>query len=132
MKEVQGLTYVYGYDALPAAIGNTPTMLIIPLEGEFDYGVGGPFIAHHEIQATLYITNQIVPAAYAKAVPFIERIRDKIAGDITLDSNVVHILPSSQAPFYDGPGGITYNGKQYLGVIFRFEVKERESYTVAA
>ena len=124
---------VHGYDTLPAAIGASPTLIILPLEGEFDYGAGGPNTGHYEIQMTLYVTTQKLPEAYAQLVPFIELVRDKLAGNMSLDNTVEHCLPSANAPFFDGPGGILYAGVQYLGIIFRIEVKERESsFTVAA
>jgi hypothetical protein len=134
MREVEGIEQVHSYDDLPGSIGASPTMIILPLEGVFDYSVGGPNTGHHEIQATLYLTSQMAPEAYATVVPFIELVRDKLAGNLTLDNNVEHCLPSQAAPFYDGPGGIRYAGNMYLGIIFRLTVKENESgnYTVAA
>lgn len=134
MKEVAGIEQVHSYEDLPGAIGATPTMIIMPLEGVFDYSAGGPNTGHHEIQATLYVSSQMLPSAYGLAVPFIELVLHKIAGNMTLDNNVEHCLPSKDAPFYDGPGGILYAKNQYLGIIFRLEVKENEigNYTVAA
>jgi hypothetical protein len=134
MKEVAGIEQVYSYEDLPGVIGTMPAMIVMPLEGVPDYSAGGPNTFHHEIQATLYVTSQMLPSAYGLAVPFIELVLHKIAGNMTLDNNVEHCLPSQAAPFYDGPGGILYAKNMYLGIIFRFTVKENEAgdYTVAA
>ncbi len=134
MEEVDGIVAVHGFEDLPAAISASPTMIVLPVEGTFEYSEGGPQRGQHEIQATLYVTTQLAPEGYKQVVPFIERVRDKLAANMSLDNTVVTVLPSASAPFYDGPGGILYAKKQYLGIIFRWTVKENEDnkYTVAA
>ena len=127
MEEVDGILKAHSFEDLPAAISASPTMIVLPIEGQFEYSEGGPFSGQHEVQGTLYVTSQLAAEAYKQVVPFIERVRDKLAANISLDNTVATILPSASAPFYDGPGGILYAKKQYLGIIFRWTVKENES-----
>ncbi len=134
MEEIPELEQVHVYDDLPAAILVWPSLIILPIQGRVDYGAGGPQTAHHELQLTAYVASQIAPEGYSTAVPLIEAIRNKLAANITLDGKVAHCLPSAEAAFYDGPGGIVYAGTMHMGIIFRIRVKENESgtYTVAA
>jgi di/tricarboxylate transporter len=77
---------------------------------------------------TLYVVNTVAPEAYAVAVPFIEKVRNALAADIQLGANCEHCMPvTAPAPFYEGPGGITYGDKEHLGIIFHVIVKENES-----
>lgn len=136
MAAIAGITggagQVHKYDELPGSIVVFPTMIILPIGGDQEYSLGGPDIAHHVVQLTLYVANQILPEAYAVAVPFIELVRNALAADIQLGGNCEHCLPvSSPAPFYEGPGAIEYAGQTYLGIIFRVTVKENESGTFA-
>ncbi len=134
MGEVSGITQVHTYKELPGSLHVFPTMIVLPVSGNFEYSAGGPNVGYHEVEATLYVANQILPEAYDVAIPFIELVRNKIASEMTLDDTVEHILPSQSAPFYDGPGGITYAGSRHLGIKFTFRVKENEggTYTVSA
>lgn len=130
MAAVAGLEQVHLYDELPGSIMVFPTMLIMPTGGDQEYSKGGPAIAHHVVQLTLYVANQILPEGYAVAVPFIELVRNALAADIQLGANCEHCLPvSAPAPFYEGPGSIEYGNKTHLGIIFRVTVKENESGT---
>lgn len=134
MAEVTGITQAHDFSDLPAAIGVFPTMIILPIEGRFEYSAGGPFKGYHEVQMTLYVASQVVPEAMSRAVPFITSVRNKLAGNMSLDGTVEHCRPSKSAPFYDGPGGIRYANQQLAGIVFRIEVKEDEagSYSVSA
>lgn len=130
-----GLGQVHLYDELPGTIQVFPTMLIIPMGGDQEYSLGGPAIAHHVVQLTLFVASQVLPEAYAVAVPFIELVRNALAADMQLGANCEHCLPvTAPSPFYEGPGAITYGDKEHLGIIFRITVKENESgtYAVAA
>jgi hypothetical protein len=121
---------VHLYDELPATIMVFPTMLIIPMGGDQEYSLGGPAIAHHVVQLTLFVASQLLPEAYAVAVPFIELVRNALAEDMQLGANCEHCLPvTAPAPFYEGPGAIAYGDKEHLGIIFRITVKENESGT---
>jgi hypothetical protein len=133
LGEISGITQVHKYDSLPAALGGFPLYVILPLQGSPEYSMGGPQLFFHEVQATLFLANQLLPEAHSQAIPFIELTRNKIAANMGLDGTVEYCMPSDSAPFYDGPGGVNYNQKQYLGIIFRFSVKENETaaYTVS-
>lgn len=125
-----GAGQVHLYDELPGTIMAFPTMLILPIGGDQEYSLGGPAIAHHVVQLTLYVANQISPEAMAVAVPFIELVRNALAADIQLGANCEHCLPvTAPSPFYEGPGAIEYGDKTHLGIIFRVTVKENESGT---
>ena len=129
---------VRGYTDLPAAIVELPTMIVLPLRAVHQYSAGGPAVWVHELQATLYISPVVLPESFQKAIPFIKLVRDKMAANLTLTGlswsggRVSHWLPQTDAPFYEGPGRVTYAGadgteKEYLGIIFRMELKEVET-----
>lgn len=132
VEEVSGITQVHTYLDLPAAIGAWPTAIILPREGHFEYGSGGPQKAVHQLRIAVYCAGQILPQGYAVAVPLIELIRDKLAANFTLGGLVAHIQPADGAPTYDGPGAMRYANKQHLGFIMNYRVKENEggTYTV--
>ena len=135
MESVAGIEQAHQYDDLPATIDVCPSMIILPIGGDQEYSVGGPNVAYHVVNMTLYVAVQVLPEAYAVAVPFIERVRNALAGDIQLGGNCAHCLPvTAPAPFYEGPGSITYGNKEHLGIIFHIIIKENESgdYPVAA
>lgn len=135
MEAVAGIEQAHKYDELPGTLHVFPCMIILPSGGDQEYSIGGPNIAHHVVQMTLYTSMQVLPEAYAIAVPFIELVRNALAADIQLGGNCEHCLPvTAPAPFYEGPGAIPYGDKEHLGIIFRVDVKENESgdYPVAA
>ena len=117
------------YDNLPGTLtGALPCMIILPMGGDQEYSLGGPNVAYHVVQMTLYVANSVAPEAYAVAVPFIELVRNALATDIQLGGNCTHCLPvTAPAPFYEGPGSITYGDTAYLGIIFHIIIKENES-----
>jgi len=128
MEAVAGIEQSHKYDELPSTIHVFPSMLILPMGGNQEYSKGGPNTAYHVVQMTLYVANQVLPEAYAVAVPFIELVRNALAADMQLGGNCVHCLPvTAPAPFYEGPGSITYGDKEHLGIIFHIIVKENES-----
>ena len=128
MEAVAGIEQAHQYDDLPATIQVFPSMLILPIGGDQEYSVGGPNVAYHVVNMTLYVTSQVLPEAYGKAVPFIELVRNALAADIQLGGNCTHCLPvTAPAPFYEGPGSIDYGDKQHLGIIFHIIIKENES-----
>lgn len=129
---------VRGYADLPAGLAELPTMIVLPLRGEHVYSAGGPAVWVHQLQATLYLSSAVLPEAFARAIPFIARVRDKMAANLTLGGlswgtgSVAHWLPQTDAMFYEGPGRVTYAGadgneREYLSLIFRMEVKEVET-----
>ena len=135
MEAVAGIEQAHQYDDLPATIHVVPSMIILPVGGDQEYSVGGVDVAYHVVNMTLYVAIQVLPEAYAVAVPFIELVRNALAADIQLGATCEHCLPvTAPAPFYEGPGSIEYGDKQHLGIIFHIIVKENESgdYPVAA
>ena len=119
MEAVAGIEQAHQYDQLPATISVVPSMIILPVGGDQEYSLGGPNVAYHVVNMTLYVAIQVLPEAYAVAVPFIELVRNALAADIQLGATCEHCLPvTAPAPFYEGPGSIEYGNKQHLGIIF--------------
>ena len=138
---VSGLQYVYFPDptdadaGLPGTLRVFPCAVILPRQGSQVYSTGGPNIAIHRLRITVYAANQVLAESYAVAIPYIKSIRDKLAANVQLGglAGIDHVLPdTSQAVFYDGPGGIKYGDTEHLGIIFYVEVKEHETFTVSA
>lgn len=135
MEAVVGIEQAHGWDTIPGTLIVFPSMIILPIGGDQEYSVGGPNVAYHVVNLTLYVVNTVAPEAYSVAVPFIELVRNALAADIQLGANCEHCMPvTAPAPFYEGPGSIEYGDKQHLGIIFHIIVKENESgdYPVAA
>lgn len=129
---------VRSYADLPASLMELPTMIVLPLRATHQYSAGGPAVWVHELQATLYVAGGVLPEGFETALPYIKRVRDAMAAAVTLTGlswsggRVSHWLPLTDAPFYEGPGRVTYAGadgseREYLGIIFRMEVKEVET-----
>lgn len=133
LAAVSGIRQVHKYDELPGSIMAFPTIIFLPVQGDQIVSAGGLNIAHHQVQVSLYVAPQVLPDAYALAVPFITLIRAAIAADVQLGGTCVHCLPvSPPEPFYTGPGALRYGDKEHIGIIFRLDVKEIENVTVAA
>ena len=128
MEAVAGIEQAHGWDTVPGTLHVFPSMIILPIGGDQEYSVGGPNVAYHVVNMTLYVVNTVAPEAYSVAIPFIELVRNALAADIQLGANCQHCLPvTAPAPFYEGPGSIEYGDKQHLGIIFHIIVKENES-----
>lgn len=143
LGEITGIEQVYTYEDLPGVLQVFPCLVILPVRGPLaDYSAGGPNISLHQVQATLYVSSQVLPEAYSLAVPFIGRMLRKLAGNLKLGGRVSHVLPDTTQPWYEGPGSIEYGTyidpagssvpRRHLGIIFRLEVKESEAFTVSA
>ncbi len=120
---------VFGYNEWPGATLTLPSTLIGTIGGSQTYGVGSPAIAHHNVKIWVYVSMGIsLASAQEMAFPFIERVRNQFAGQITLNAKVKHFLPPDPpALFYEGPGVIEYAGRQYAGIIFNYDLKENET-----
>lgn len=135
---ITGVEQVHGYDDLPAVIRVTPCFVVLPLRGTFNYSSGGPNIGVHTLQATLYVSAQVLPESYSLAIPFIGRLVRQMAANVKLGGLIEHWGPTPDFPLYEGPGSVEYGADsqgapiKLLGIIFRFEVKEIETYTVSA
>jgi len=130
LAETPGLVQVHTYEDLPATLSVFPCLVILPERGTQMFG--GPNIARHEVRAVLYVAGQLLPEAYATAVPFIRLFRNKLAGRIQLGlTNIEHAIPAP-GNWYEGPGAIKYGDKELTGIIFRIEIKETETFSVSA
>jgi hypothetical protein len=118
---------------LPHSIGEMPMALIFPTQGRVDYSSGGMAHEYTEVLITLYFATGILAEAVNTAVLFIALMRNKLAGELTLDNTCISILPDPEV-WYEGPGGVSYGGKEYTGIVFHYWVKEDVSseVTVAA
>jgi hypothetical protein len=131
LATISGIQQVHDYSNLPAALMVFPCIVIMPVRG-YQESLAGGGVALHELQVTLYLSNQILPEAMGAAVPFIGLVRNNIYAHATLGGLAAHCLPVPDAPFYEGPGAITYGDKSLLGVAFHLQVKEIESLTISA
>lgn len=134
VEEISGLEQVHDYTTLPGSLQAFPTAIIIPSGGRVEYSQGGPNIEYTDVLVTIYTAGQILPEAMSQAVPFITKVRDKLAGNIQLSGTVNLILPTTEGNWYDGPGQVEYAGKNHVGIIFRYTVKENVNgdFTVSA
>lgn len=120
-------------EGLPPSLGEVPVALIVPTEGRVEYSAGGAAHEYVQVAITLYFAPGILAEAVNKAVPFIALVRNKLAGEMSLDGTVVSILPDPDV-WFEGPGGVNYAGQEYTGIVFHYWVKEDVSseVTVAA
>ena len=135
MAAVDGIKQAHIYSNLPATLSVFPSAIILPIAGDAEYSEGGPIKSYHNVQITVFVASQILPQANSIAVPFIEKVRNKLARDMTLNNTVEHCLPVGLGEnFYEGPGAVTYGDKVHMGIIFRVVVKEDEAgtFTVSA
>ena len=132
METLYELKQVHTFENLPGALSVFPCMIIMPVSGDTDYSAGGPCVDLTDVQLTVFTSSQVLPEAYARAIPFIKRVKEKLAANVTLDGTVSHCMPGS--PFYTGPGQLTYGGleNKFIGIIFRVRVKEIDNVTVTA
>lgn len=131
----EGTGEVYNYNEWPASLTATPAFLIGSGSGDTTFGMSSPSITHHNARVWVYLPTFTLAQAQAVAYPLIKAVRDAIAGKITLDGTVEHVLPPDPPlAFYEGPGELTYAGQQYIGIIFNLDVKENDSgtFTIAA
>lgn len=112
---------------LPATIDGGPATLITLRQGGYDWSLGGPLTAWHDVQISILYPGQILPEAHSKAAAFIEPVVHALAGDMTLDNTVRSMEPTPDGPLYTGPGQITYADKPHIGVVFHVRVYEEQS-----
>lgn len=124
---------VYSYNEWPATFLAFPAILIGTLGGSQDYSIAGPRIAHHNVRIWIFMSEGLSLAETQKmAWPFVERVRDYFAQDLTLGGKVNHFLPPPIPAIFYEVGVISYGGKDYGGIIFNYDLKETESFTVQA
>lgn len=115
---------------LPGALGEFPIALIVPSIGlEMSYASSAIIAEHTAVVISLYTAQGFLPEASDIAVPFIEKIKNKLATNFTLDGTVAHIRPL--APWWEGPAGLEYAAQLYTGINFFYEVKEKVGITIS-
>ena len=124
---------VYGYKEWPASISAFPSVLIGSLGGTQDYGVAAPRIAHHNIRIWVFVASGLsLKEAQAMAWPFVARVRDQFAQDLTLDGKVNHFIPPTHPAIFYEVGVVDFAGKSHSAIIFNYDLKETEDFTVQA
>ena len=132
-KEIPTKGAVYSYNEWPPALLAFPSILIGTLGGSQDYGVAAPRIAHHNVRIWIFMSKGIALAETQKmAWPFVERVRDRFAQNLQLTGTVNHFIPPTHPAIFYEVGVITYGGQDYGGIIFNYDLKETEDFTVQA
>ncbi len=131
---VSGLEAVFGYNEIPPKLDGFPCAVILFKRGDWDYSTGGPCKGWYDVQIIVFTAPQILAEAHSVAAGFIKPMRNAIAGAIKLDGNVLQIMPSPDAPTFQGPGQIDWAGMPHVGVAFNYRVDVNETglYTPAA
>lgn len=134
LAAISGIEQVHKYDEIPGTLSAIPAIIIMPQSGSQVVSAAGVNTALHSVHAALYVSSQVLPEAYGTAIPFIEQVLIKVAGDLTLGGNVDYCKPvDPPEPWYEGPGalGFIYANKPYIGILFKLLVKENLTLTVA-
>ena len=132
-EEIPTKGAVYSYNEWPSALLAFPSILIGTLGGSQDYSIAAPRIAHHNVRIWIFMSEGLVLAETQKmAWPFVERVRDQFAQDLTLGGKVNHFLPPPIPAIFYEVGVITYGGQEYGGIIFNYDLKETETFEVKA
>lgn len=131
LSSIDGIVEVRAYDELPGQIVASPTLIWFPLSGTQSYGMGSPAVAFHRVQLSLFVSVGLLPEGVGIAVPFIEKVRGTLAGQVQLGGAVTQIMPPTDGNFYEGPMTMLYGDRTYTGINFYYVVKEVEQVTVA-
>jgi len=128
---IDGIEQAHIYEDLPASIQTVPSAIILVTSGSQSLGDSGVNVAIHRVQATVYVSLQVLGEAYGAAIPFIKKVRDAVGANMTLGGLVSYCLPvDPPEDFYAGPGQVRYGDKEHVGIIFRLKVKEIEDVTI--
>jgi hypothetical protein len=119
------------YFNLPAGIDEFPKMIVLPESGFGFYGQGQGAVDVHRLKVLLLQPSQLLSEAATVLVPFIALVQAKVAANLTLGNRVDHCLLATEGNWYEGPNWIEWAKKEYLGIVFRLEVKERSNVTVS-
>lgn len=132
LAQLEDIEAVFNYDELPGTLLTFPCAVIQPVEGDQQMSAGGPNIAHDTIQVTVFVGGQVLSQALNQAVPYIGRMKKKIAANVTLNGSVWHCLPvPPPQKFWRGPGAIRYGEAEHQGITFLLDVKYQETLTVS-
>jgi hypothetical protein len=130
LRGIQGIEEVRAYDELPGAIVVSPTLIWLPMRGTQSYGKSAPGIAFHRVQLSLFVTAQLLPEGAGRVVPFIGRVRNRLALNLQLGGSVTQMIPVPDGDWYEGPATLSYGQRVFTGVNFYIEVKEVEQVKV--
>ncbi len=132
-QEIPTKGEVYGYKEWPAAINVFPAILIGTLGGSQDYGIAAPRLAYHNVRIWVFIASGLsLKETQAMAWPFVKRVRDEFAINMKLSGTVNHFLPPPHPAVFYEVGIVTFAGKEHAAIIFNYDLKETEDFTVQA
>ena len=132
-EEVPTAGEVYGYKEWPSTINVFPAVMIGSLSGTQDYGVAAPRIAHHNIRIWVFIASGLsLVETQAMAWPFVKRVRDRFAQNLQLSGTVNHFLPPTHPAVFYEVGIVNFAGQDHAAVVFNYDLKETENFTVQA
>ena len=132
-KEIPTKGAVYGYNEWPATLMAFPATLIGTLGGSQEYSQAGPGLAFHNVRIWTFASEGLSLAETQKMVwPFVERVRNIFAQDLKLGATVAHFYPPSHPAIFYEVGVISFAGKDFGGIIFNYELKDRENIVVQA
>ena len=124
LSSIDGIVEVRAYDELPGQIVASPTLIWFPLSGTQSYGMGSPAVAFHRVRLSLFVSVGLLPEGVGIAVPFIEKVRNTLAGPGQLGGAVTQIMPPAEGDFFEGPLTGVYGGRTFAGINFFFVVRE--------
>lgn len=132
-EEIPTQGAVYGYNEWPADLLAFPATLIGTLGGSQDYSQSGPGLAFHNVKIWTLASAGLSLAETQKMVwPFVERVRNIFAQDMSLNATVASFLPPPTPAIFYEVGVINFAGTDYAGVIFNYILKDRENIAVQA
>ena len=130
-NEVPTSGEVYNYNEWPDAINALPSILIGTLGGTQDYSIAGPKIAHHNVKIWVFVGQGLsLKETQAMAWPFVERVRDQFAKNLQLNGTVNHFIPPPHPALFYEAGNTLYGDAEQSGIIFNYDLKETEDFTV--
>lgn len=132
-EEISTTGEVYGYKEWPATLNAFPAVLIGSGSGTQDYSIAGPLIAHHNVRIWVFVASGVsLKEAQAMAWPFVKRVRDQFAQNLQLDGTVNHFLPPTHPAIFYEVGVVNFAGQDHSAIIFNYDLKETETFTVQA
>lgn len=125
----------YDKNNFPESLTVFPCAISYVTGSRNQYSLGGPCIDFYNGVTELHLTSTTSKALIPYVMGFFARIRNAVAGDITLDSTVDHWLLRLDMDSIQGPAVLQYGQEEpHYGLIVNWEVKESVTgdFTVAA
>jgi hypothetical protein len=121
--------YVYKKAEFPDAIAAYPCVLTFTDAVQPSYSVGGPLIDAWVGLCEFHLFPDVSRAHYPEIMLYFARIRNAMAGSMTLGGKVAHFLPRADVPYpLRGPVRLQYGEEQeHLGIVMQWQVKENVS-----